>query len=129
MNAIRARLASFLIPLMMLAAPAFAAEGEYDDAPKPLQLGLHHAATPMMERLVGFHDGLLWMCVLITLFVLGLLLWVAVRYNAKSNPVPSRTTHNVLIEIIWTVVPVLHPARHRRALVPPALLHRPHAQP
>jgi cytochrome c oxidase subunit 2 len=47
------------------------------------------------------------MCVLISVFVLGLLLWVVFRYNAKANPVPSRTTHNVPLEIIWTIVPVI----------------------
>lgn len=99
----------FLLPAMVAAAlPARAEDSApHSDVATPLQLGLHHPATPQMERLVGFHDGLVWMCVLITLFVLGLLLWVVVRYNAKANPVPSKTTHNVPLEIIWTILPVV----------------------
>lgn len=54
------------------------------------------------------HDALLLPIItVISLFVLGLLLWVGVRFNRKANPVPSKTSHNTLIEIIWTVVPVL----------------------
>lgn len=53
------------------------------------------------------HVGLVWMMVLISIFVLGLLIYVVVRFNRKANPVPSKTTHNTLIEVVWTVVPVL----------------------
>lgn len=54
------------------------------------------------------HDTILLPVItLISLFVLGLLLWVIFKYNRRSNPVPSRTTHNTLIEVIWTVVPVI----------------------
>lgn len=55
----------------------------------------------------NLHVWLVWMMALISLFVLGLLLYVVVRFNRKSNPVPSKTTHNTLIEVLWTVVPVL----------------------
>ena len=75
--------------------------------PSPWQLGLQQAATPVMDDIVWFHDFLLWLIVAITLFVLALLVDHIVRFNARANPVPSRTTHNTLIEIIWTVVPVL----------------------
>lgn len=78
-----------------------------DDAARPLQLGLREAASPQMERIVAFHDGLLWVISIITIFVLGLLIWVVVRYNAKANPTPSKTTHNVMLEIVWTLIPVL----------------------
>ncbi len=53
------------------------------------------------------HIGLVWMMTLISVFVLALLLYVVVRFNRKANPVPSKTTHNTLIEVVWTVVPVL----------------------
>ncbi|MBV7264669.1 cytochrome c oxidase subunit II [Erythrobacter sp. WH131] len=57
---------------------------------------------------LGMHDYILLPVItLISLFVLGLLLWVIVRYNRKSNPVPSKTTHNTLIEVVWTIVPVI----------------------
>ena len=75
--------------------------------PHPWQLGLQQAATPVMDNIVWFHNFLLWLIVAITLFVLVLLMVVIVRFNARSNPVPSRTTHNTLIEVAWTVVPVL----------------------
>jgi cytochrome c oxidase subunit 2 len=75
--------------------------------PSPWQLGLQQPATPVMEDIIWFHDFLLWLIAAICLFVLVLLLFVVVRFNARSNPVPSRTTHNTLIEIVWTVVPVI----------------------
>ena len=75
--------------------------------PHPWQLGLQQAATPVMEDIIWFHDFLLWIITAIVLFVLALLVIVMVKFNAKSNPVPSRTTHNTMIEVVWTVVPVL----------------------
>ena len=82
---------------------ALAATGQ----PEPWQLGLQKGATPVMDNIIWFHDFLLYLIVAITLFVLALLVIVAVKFNARSNPVPSRTTHNTTIEVIWTVVPVL----------------------
>ena len=75
--------------------------------PHPWQLGLQQPATPVMEDILWFHDFLLWIITAIVLFVLALLVIVMVKFNAKSNPVPSRTTHNTMIEVVWTVVPVL----------------------
>jgi cytochrome c oxidase subunit 2 len=82
---------------------ALAATGQ----PEPWQLGMQNGATPVMDDIIWFHNYLLWLIVAITLFVLALLVIVAVKFNARSNPVPSRTTHNTTIEVIWTVVPVL----------------------
>ncbi|HZP75351.1 MAG TPA: cytochrome c oxidase subunit II [Pseudolabrys sp.] len=82
---------------------AFAGMGQ----PSPWQLGLQGAATPVMEELTWFHDFLLYITAAIAGFVLVLLIIVTVRFNSRANPVPSRTTHNTPIEIIWTVVPVL----------------------
>jgi cytochrome c oxidase subunit 2 len=75
--------------------------------PSPWQLGLQQAATPVMEHIIWFHDFLLYLVTAITLFVLVLLVIVIVRFNAKSNPVPSKTTHNTLIEVMWTIIPVV----------------------
>jgi cytochrome c oxidase subunit 2 len=75
--------------------------------PVPWQLGFQPAGTPVMQDVAWFHDFLLYIITAITIFVLALLLIVIVRFNARSNPTPSRTTHNTLIEVIWTVVPVL----------------------
>ncbi len=82
---------------------ALAATGQ----PEPWQLGLQQAATPVMHNIIWFHNFLLWIITAIALFVLALLVIVVVKFNARSNPVPSRTTHNTTIEVIWTVVPVL----------------------
>lgn len=78
-----------------------------DDAARPLQLGLREPASPQMERITDFHDMLLWVITIIVIFVTALLAWVAIRYNKKSNPNPSKTTHNVPLEIMWTLVPAL----------------------
>ena len=75
--------------------------------PSPWQLGFQQAATPVMENITWFHDLLLYLITIISAFVLLLLLIVIVRFNAKSNPTPSRTTHNTLLEVAWTVIPVL----------------------
>ena len=75
--------------------------------PEPWQLGLQQGVTPVMDNIIWFHNFLLWVITAITLFVLALLVVVVVKFNAKSNPVPSRTTHNTTIEVVWTVVPVL----------------------
>lgn len=79
----------------------------YAAQPEPWQIGFQPAATPIMEMIHRFNNGILILITLITLFVLGLLLYCMVRFNARSNPVPTRTSHNTLIEIIWTVVPIL----------------------
>ena len=60
-----------------------------------------------MEDIASFHNFLLWVITAISLFVLALLLIVVVRFNARANPTPSRTTHNTPIEIVWTIVPVI----------------------
>jgi cytochrome c oxidase subunit II len=75
--------------------------------PKPWQLGFQPPATPVKDRLSAFHDELLIIITLITVFVLGLLVYVMWRFNQQRNPVPSRTSHNTVIEMLWTVVPVL----------------------
>jgi len=77
------------------------------DQPVPWQTGLQDAASPVMHNITGFWDLLFWLCVVIASFVLILLVVCMVRFNAKANPVPSKTTHNTLIEVAWTVVPIL----------------------
>ena len=78
-----------------------------DGRPSEWQLNFQQSATPVMDEIVKFHTYLLYTITAIAGFVLVLLLIVIVRFNARSNPTPSRTTHNPLIEIIWTVVPVV----------------------
>jgi len=74
--------------------------------PSPWELGLQDAGSPVMADIIWFHDYLLWIISGITAFVLVLLCIIMVRFNARANPTPSRTTHNTLIEVVWTVVPV-----------------------
>jgi cytochrome c oxidase subunit 2 len=89
--------------LFASAATALAASGE----PSPWALGLQEAASPVMTDITWFHNFLLVIITAITIFVLVLLLTVMIRFNARANPAPSRTTHNALIEVMWTIVPVL----------------------
>jgi cytochrome c oxidase subunit 2 len=90
-----------VVALAALTAAGWAAE------PQPWELGMQPPATPVKDRIHAFHNELLIIISLITVFVLGLLLYVMVRFRASRNPVPTRTAHNPVIEIIWTVVPVL----------------------
>ncbi len=75
--------------------------------PEPWQLGLQQAATPVARSIASFHNFLLLITVAISLFVVGLLAYVAIRFSAQANPVPSRTTHNTAVEVAWTVVPIV----------------------
>lgn len=87
---------------LLLLAPAALAEEAVD-----WQLGMQQAATPVREHIDALHNELLVIITLITLFVLALLIYVIVRFGAKSNPTPSQTTHNTLLELLWTTVPIL----------------------
>lgn len=75
--------------------------------PLPMHFNFQPAGSPVMERITDFHNFLLIIITLITIFVTLLLLYVIVRYNARRNPKPSGTTHNTMLEIIWTAIPVL----------------------
>jgi cytochrome c oxidase subunit II len=89
--------------LLMPAGAALAGLGQ----PSPWQIGLQDSGSPVMDEVVWFHNVVFWIITIITLFVLGLLVTVMVRFNAKANPTPSRTTHNTVVEVAWTVIPVL----------------------
>lgn len=82
-----------------------AQDGIYSAAPG--QLGFIEPATPIMSETVAFHDFLMWIISAITIFVTLVMIYIFVKFNAKSNPVASKTTHNTFLEIVWTVVPVL----------------------
>ena len=99
------RLIAFIVTIVAVlgTGAALAASGQ----PEPWQLGMQQGATPVMDDIIWFHNFLVWAITAITLFVLALLVIVVVKFNARSNPTPSRTTHNTTIEVIWTVVPVL----------------------
>ncbi len=71
------------------------------------QLGFSESVTPIMDQIVEFHNLLLILITVISIFVLGLLVYVIYRFNEKANPVPSKTTHSTALEFAWTVVPIL----------------------
>jgi cytochrome c oxidase subunit 2 len=75
--------------------------------PEPWQIGMQQPVTPLAHEVGTFHTWLMWIITIITVFVAALLLYCVVRFNEKSNPTPSRTTHHTLLEVAWTIVPVL----------------------
>ena len=91
---------------IFFAAAMAASGGAWAAGPKPWQMNFQEAATPVMEDIISFHNLLLVIETLIVLFVLGLMLVIIVKFNSKANPVPSKTTHNTLLEVVWTVVPI-----------------------
>lgn len=88
--------------LLMSAGAAHAKSG-----PTPGGVTLQEPATSVMRDIVNFHDFLLVIIAVVTAFVLVLLLWVMLRYNRRANPTPKKFTHNMLVEVVWTIVPVL----------------------
>tara|TARA_E500000178_G_scaffold52718_3_gene48615 strand:+ start:900 stop:1709 length:810 start_codon:yes stop_codon:yes gene_type:complete len=88
--------------------PTISHASENIGIPQDYQLTFQDAATPNMADITWFHNSFLFPIILvITLFVTALLIYVMIRFSAKNNPNPSKTTHNSLIEVIWTVVPVI----------------------
>ncbi|WP_244607166.1 cytochrome c oxidase subunit II [Bosea sp. CS1GBMeth4] len=75
--------------------------------PLPWQVNLQPAATEVATFIHWFHDWVNILITVITLFVLALLVYVVFRFNEKANPVPSKTTHHALLEVAWTIIPVL----------------------
>jgi cytochrome c oxidase subunit II len=75
--------------------------------PYDWQMVLQGSASEIMDFIATMHYGLFWLITVICIFVLALMLYCVVRFNEKANPVPSKTTHNAMIEVVWTVVPVL----------------------
>jgi cytochrome c oxidase subunit II len=97
---------AFIAPTSASSSGAHA-EAAYEGLARPWQLNFQIPATPVMESLDSMHHMLLWLISIICLFVLVVLLYICVRFRRKANPVPSRTTHHTLLEIIWTAVPIL----------------------
>ncbi|MGD9967218.1 MAG: cytochrome c oxidase subunit II [Hyphomonadaceae bacterium] len=96
-------IASVATMAMSFAGAAHATVG----APEDRGVHLQPAATEIMREITQFHDFLLWIIVAVSAFVLSLLLWVIIRYNRRANPTPRKFTHNILVEVVWTIVPVL----------------------
>ena len=91
----------FFSVIFSIVNPVFASE------PKPWQMDLQEPAGIIATKATDLHNFLLVVITLISVFVLGLLIYVCIRFREKPNVKPSKTSHNTLIEVIWTVVPVL----------------------
>ncbi len=110
---------------------AAGAAGAQEVLPQNGAVGMLTPATSIMREIEAFHGFLLPIIVGVSAFVLALLLWVIVRYNRRANPTPRKFTHNILVEVIWTIVPVLilvviacksFPLIYREETIPPAEL-------
>jgi cytochrome c oxidase subunit II len=88
--------------LFTFAPMAFAMDGQ----PENWQMGLQPAGDDRMAAIISLHTFVLYIITIICLFVLGLLVWIVIRFNANANPTPSETTHNSVLEVLWTVIPV-----------------------
>ena len=86
--------------LAFSAVPAFA-------VPQAYQIGFQPSASPVMDQIEDFHRLLLYIITAVCLFVLALLVWIVVKYRAGANPVPSKVHHNTLLEVAWTLIPVI----------------------
>ncbi|MDC3091683.1 cytochrome c oxidase subunit II [Rickettsiales bacterium] len=91
-----------IISLVFLPTYLFA-----DGLAKDWQLSFQEPASPLMEELINFHDIVFWIITAITIFVFLLLAYVCFKFSAKKNKVPSKTTHNSVLEVAWTLIPVL----------------------
>jgi cytochrome c oxidase subunit 2 len=97
-----------LLPLpLMLVALMMPGGAAHAQAPRPWEMSMQPAFSPVKQQIIDLHNLVLVIITLITIFVGGLLGWVMYRYNAKRNPVPTQTTHNPVLEVAWTVIPVL----------------------
>lgn len=74
---------------------------------KPWQVYYQPAESPNMKELVKLHDPVLVVITFITIFVLGLLIYIMLKFNKRANPKPASFTHNKLVEVVWTVIPIL----------------------
>ncbi len=101
MKKILLSLASMVI-LTAIASAAYAAGG-----PQPWEINMQPAASPSAEHIHNFHNMMLYIITAIALFVLVLLIYVVLRYNSHVNPTPKQFSHNVMIEVLWTIIPVV----------------------
>lgn len=90
-----------------LASLPFFATGAFAAQPEPWQIRFQPAVTSIMHEITWFEQYTLWFIVPITILVMLLLAWCILRFRKSTNPTPSRTSHNTLIEVVWTVGPVI----------------------
>ena len=97
----------FVVSVLTCIAGVVMASAAYAAAPQPWQLNLQPPAGSIAEMATDLHNLLLVVITAISLFVLALLIYVGIRFRASQNPKASKTSHNTVIEILWTVIPVL----------------------
>lgn len=97
----------FTFSALSLVGLAGLAHSAWAEAPRNWQMWMQPAASPVQADIASLHTLVMWIITIITIFVAGLLGYVAWRYSAKRNPTPSQTSHNTVLEIAWTVIPVL----------------------
>jgi cytochrome c oxidase subunit 2 len=96
---------SVMAAVLGLGATAAIAAGT--GQPEPWQIAMQNPVTDLARGAHRFHTWLVWIITAISLFVLALLVAIIVKFNEQANPSPSRTTHNTMLEVAWTIVPVL----------------------
>jgi cytochrome c oxidase subunit 2 len=101
------RLCAALTLIMMAPLVMPSGGAAFAQAPKPWEMAMQPAANEIKRRIIDLHDLVLVIITLTTIFVAALLVIVMVKFNAKANPVPSKTSHHTGLEIAWTVIPVL----------------------
>jgi cytochrome c oxidase subunit 2 len=110
-NSRLARFSGFVVAAIVGVVFFWYVAGEADRVPlgfsEDWQWNLQRPGSEVQEQIYDFHNLLLGLSIAISGFVVGLLVYVMVRFSARNNPTPTRTAHNTLIEVIWTVVPVL----------------------
>lgn len=93
--------------VMLLLSIACLGADVWADYPRDWQMNFQDPASPVMEQAIEFHELLLWLMGGVMAVVISLLVYVVVRFNHKANPTPSTTSHNTLLEIVWTLIPCL----------------------
>jgi len=96
-----------LVPAVVLAAFAFGANAEMIGRSRPWQMWLQKPMSPTAEGVYDFNVFLIWIETGIVVFVMALFAYILIKFNSKANPIPSKTTHNTLLEVVWTTVPIL----------------------
>src|SRR6201987_5415070 len=109
MNMSKGRVGRHLLGLAFAGAAILASGAAFAELgqPSPWEYTMQPSGSPVMDNIHWFHNVLLTIITVITLFVLALLVAVMVKFNARANPVSSRATHHTLIEVAWTLIPVL----------------------
>ena len=94
--------------ILLIISSLFISGNTFADQPKDWQLGFQNPASDGMRDIVNFHNNLLLPIIIaISVFVLFLMIYTCIRFRESKNPVPSKTTHNVAVEVLWTLIPCL----------------------